>query len=130
MWIVGAERFGLATLHQLRGRVGRYGVDSYCFLYTNQDKPAKRLVEFSQILDGFKIAELDLKYRNSGDLLDGTSQSGKAFKWLNLLEDEEIIKEAKERVKNFENLKELPTVESLALERRKSNPPEITTFFI
>ncbi len=97
--IVGAERFGLATLHQLRGRVGRYGIESYCFLYTNAKTPPKRLIEFSKILDGFEIARLDLKYRNSGDLLDGTIQSGKAFRWLDLSEDEEIVLEAKNRVK-------------------------------
>jgi len=96
--IVGAERFGLATLHQLRGRVGRYGIDSYCFLYTNAKNPPKRLTEFCNTLDGFKIAELDLKYRNSGDLLDGVTQSGKAFRWLDLSSDEEIIKKAKLRV--------------------------------
>ncbi len=97
--IVGAERFGLATLHQLRGRVGRYGINSYCYLYTNATATPKRLEEFSNTLDGFKIANLDLKYRNSGDLLDGVTQSGKAFQWLNLSEDEKIIENAKERVK-------------------------------
>jgi ATP-dependent DNA helicase RecG len=102
--IVGAERFGLATLHQLRGRVGRYGIDSYCFLYTNLQKAPKRLIEFSNTLDGFEIARLDLKYRNSGDLLDGTTQSGKMFKWLDLSEDEDIILNAKERVKRFFNI--------------------------
>ena len=96
--IVGAERFGLATLHQLRGRVGRYGIDSYCYLYTNASNIPKRLVEFSNILDGFEIARLDLKYRNSGDLLDGTIQSGKAFKWLDLSEDEDIIQSVKDRL--------------------------------
>ena len=96
--IVGAERFGLATLHQLRGRVGRQGLESHCFLYTNAKTPPKRLEEFSQTLDGFKIAMLDLKYRNSGDLLDGVTQSGEAFKWLDLSEDEAIIAQAKERV--------------------------------
>ena len=99
--IVGAERFGLATLHQLRGRVGRYGIDSYCYLYTNAASTPKRLEEFSNTLDGFKIANLDLKYRNSGDLLDGITQSGKAFQWLNLSEDEKIIENAKERVKKI-----------------------------
>ena len=99
--IVGAERFGLATLHQLRGRVGRYGIDSYCYLYTNLKEPPKRLKEFSKTLDGFEIAKLDLKYRNSGDILDGTIQSGKTFKWLDLAEDEEIILEAKKRVKKL-----------------------------
>ena len=97
--IVGAERFGLASLHQLRGRVGRYGLQSYCFLYTNHTKPPQRLVEFSNILDGFEIARLDLKYRNSGDLLDGTIQSGKAFKWLDLSEDEDVILDIKSRIK-------------------------------
>ena len=96
--IVGAERFGLATLHQLRGRVGRYGIDSYCYLYTNLQSTPKRLVEFSNTLDGFEIARLDLKYRDSGDLLDGTIQSGKSFRWLDLSEDEEIISKVKQRV--------------------------------
>lgn len=99
--IVGAERFGLATLHQLRGRVGRYGIDSHCFLYTNAQKTPKRLEEFAKILDGFEIARLDLKYRNSGDLLDGFTQSGKAFNWLDLSEDEEVIREAKGRVEEI-----------------------------
>ena len=97
--IVGAERFGLATLHQLRGRVGRYGDKSHCYLFTNMQNTPKRLIEFSNTLDGFEIARLDLKYRNSGDLLDGTIQSGKAFRWLDLSEDEEIIEEVKERLK-------------------------------
>ena len=99
--IVGAERFGLATLHQLRGRVGRYGIESHCFLYTNLKEPPQRLKEFTKVLDGFKIAKLDLKYRNSGDLLDGTIQSGKSFKWLDLAEDEDIIAQAKQRVKKL-----------------------------
>jgi len=99
--IVGAERFGLATLHQLRGRVGRYGIDSYCFLYTNVPTAPKRLEEFANTLDGFKIANLDLKYRNSGDLLDGITQSGRNFQWLDLSEDEKIIEYAKKRVQNI-----------------------------
>ncbi len=97
--IVGAERFGLATLHQLRGRVGRYGLESKCFLFTNYKKAPKKLIEFANILDGFEIAKLDLKYRDSGDLLDGTIQSGKAFKWLDLSEDENIIEEVQNRLK-------------------------------
>jgi len=99
--IVAAERFGLATLHQLRGRVGRYGIDSFCYLYTNLKETPQRLKEFSKTLDGFKIAKLDLKYRDSGDLLDGTIQSGRAFKYLDLSEDEEIIAQAKQRVKKL-----------------------------
>ncbi len=96
--IVGAERLGLATLHQLRGRVGRLGLKSYCYLFTN-DKDNKRLQSFIQTMSGFEIAKLDLMFRKSGDILDGTIQSGIQFKWLNLAEDEHIVKVAKERVK-------------------------------
>jgi len=95
--IVGAERLGLATLHQLRGRVGRNGLESWCFLYTKQ-KNSERLNRFCNTTDGFEIARLDLEYRASGDILDGTIQSGQKFKWLNLARDEEIIREAKRRV--------------------------------
>ena len=98
--IVGAERLGLATLHQLRGRVGRLGLKSYCFLFTN-DKKNVRLASFTKTTSGFEIAKLDLKYRNSGDILDGTIQSGTQFKWLNLADDEQIVRVAKERVKLF-----------------------------
>ncbi|MBN1839098.1 MAG: ATP-dependent DNA helicase RecG, partial [Campylobacterales bacterium] len=63
--IVGAERLGLASLHQLRGRVSRNGLKGYCYLYTNLAK-SERLEKFSQTLDGFEIAELDLEYRQGG----------------------------------------------------------------
>ena len=96
--IVGAERLGLATLHQLRGRVGRLGLKSWCYLFTN-NKKNNRLSSFSHTTSGFEIAKLDLQFRNSGDILDGTIQSGMQFKWLNLAEDEHIVKVAKERVK-------------------------------
>ncbi len=92
--IVGAERLGLATLHQLRGRVGRYGQKGYCFLYTN-DKNNKRLQAFASTLDGFKIAELDLKFRKSGDLLDGKIQSGESFKYFDEGRDIAILEDVK-----------------------------------
>ncbi|HIP50608.1 MAG TPA: ATP-dependent DNA helicase RecG [Campylobacterales bacterium] len=98
--IVGAERLGLATLHQLRGRVGRLGLKSWCYLFTN-NKKNNRLASFTQTESGFEIAKLDLQFRNSGDILDGTIQSGMQFKWLNLGEDEHIVKVAKERVGNL-----------------------------
>jgi len=97
--IVGAERLGLATLHQLRGRVGRLGLKSYCYLFTNSKKN-NRLESFTQTISGFEIAKLDLKFRKSGDILDGTVQSGSQFKWLSLADDEHIVKVAKERIKN------------------------------
>ena len=98
--IVGAERLGLATLHQLRGRVGRNGLKSWCYLYSNF-KPSERLTQFCQTTNGFDIAKLDLKFRDSGDILDGTIQSGQKFKWLDMGEDEEVVAYAKDRVKTI-----------------------------
>jgi len=95
--ISAAERLGLATLHQLRGRVGRVGLKSWCFLYTKQEK-SKRLQEFIKAKNGFEVAELDLKFRKSGDLLDGAFQSGEQFKFFDMSEDLEILKEAKMRL--------------------------------
>jgi ATP-dependent DNA helicase RecG len=95
--IVGAERLGLATLHQLRGRVGRNGLKSWCYLYSNS-QANERLTQFTQTTNGFDIAKLDLKFRDSGDILDGTIQSGQRFKWLDMAEDEEIVSSAKNRV--------------------------------
>jgi ATP-dependent DNA helicase RecG len=95
--IVGAERLGLATLHQLRGRVGRNGLKSWCYLYSNF-KASERLTQFTQTTNGFDIAKLDLKFRDSGDILDGTIQSGQKFKWLDMGEDEEVVASAKSRV--------------------------------
>lgn len=92
--IVAPERLGLATLHQLRGRVSRNGLKGYCFLYTNTPDN-ERLSAFSKTLSGFEIAELDLAYRSSGDLLRGERQSGDVFNYINLATDEAIIKAAK-----------------------------------
>jgi ATP-dependent DNA helicase RecG len=93
--IVGAERLGLATLHQLRGRVSRNGLKGYCFLYTNQTQ-SQRLDEFSKTNNGFDIAELDLRYRKGGDVLGGLRQSGQKFEYYEMEED--ILIEAKRRL--------------------------------
>jgi len=98
--IVGAERLGLATLHQLRGRVGRNGLKSWCYLYSNSTDNF-RLKQFTKTTNGFDIAKLDLKFRDSGDILDGTIQSGQKFKWLDMAEDEEVVAYAKVRVRNI-----------------------------
>ncbi len=90
--IVGAERLGLSTLHQLRGRVSRNGLKGYCYLYTNQIK-SERLDAFVKTDNGFDIAALDLKFRKSGDLLVGKTQSGDKFQWIDMGEDEAIVKE-------------------------------------
>lgn len=91
--IVGAERLGFATLHQLRGRVSRNGMQGFCYLYTNNADSA-RLKEFSETMSGFEIAELDLKYRNSGDILRGIRQSGEQFRYFDFAEDKKIVEKA------------------------------------
>jgi ATP-dependent DNA helicase RecG len=80
--IEGAERFGLAQLHQLRGRVGRAGQKSYCVLFTDSEdeKTLERLKFFAGCLDGFQLAEKDLQQRGFGNLF-GTEQSGFAFEF-------------------------------------------------
>lgn len=86
MVIFVAERFGLSQLHQLRGRVGRSDLKSYCFLLTSTDNPdtLKRLKFFCSTTDGFKIAEEDFKRRGSGDFL-GVKQSGRSTSELGAL---------------------------------------------
>ena len=81
MVIESAERFGLSQLHQLRGRVGRGGEQSYCILMSGEklSKEARqRLEAMCETNDGFRLAELDLKLRGAGDI-NGTMQSGVAF---------------------------------------------------
>lgn len=97
--IVGAEKLGLATLHQLRGRVGRVGLASFCYLYTKLKTMPARLIEFSKTLDGFAIAELDLKNRLSGDLLDGFAQHGNEFKYFDFANDEKILEQVKKTLR-------------------------------
>lgn len=92
--IVGAERLGLASLHQLRGRVSRNGLKGYCYLYTHNIEN-ERLNRFSQTLSGFDIAELDLEYRSGGDLLDGVLQSGAQFQHFDFATDGTFLEEAK-----------------------------------
>ena len=99
--IVGAERLGLATLHQLRGRVGRNGGDGYCFLFTKLKEAPARLKEFCATNDGFKVAELDLKNRQSGDILNGFFQHGATFNFYDYEDD--ITQAAKARVAEFKN---------------------------
>lgn len=78
MVIEGAERFGLAQLHQLRGRVGRGEAQSFTFLFTEEETPGviSRLKNLEKIYDGLKLSELDLKIRGSGEIF-GTQQSGR-----------------------------------------------------
>ena len=99
MVIYNAERFGLATLHQLRGRVGRNDLQSYCYLISNQDIERLKVLEESN--DGFYISEKDFQMRGSGDLF-GEKQSGEIpFKIANLKEDYKILIQAKLDTEEF-----------------------------
>jgi len=101
MVIFNAERFGLATLHQLRGRVGRNDVQSYCYLICNQDIERLHVLEESN--DGFYISEKDFEFRGEGDLF-GTRQSGDmVFKLANLKRDYKILLQAKKDAEEFIN---------------------------
>jgi ATP-dependent DNA helicase RecG len=98
MIIESAERFGLSQLHQLRGRVGRGGDQSYCILMTGQKLSSEaktRLETMVRTNDGFEIAEVDLKLRGPGDLM-GTQQSGLLnLKIADIVKDNDILKTAR-----------------------------------
>jgi len=107
MVIEDAYRFGIAQLHQLRGRIGRSDKPSYCFLIYNKnisDDAYKRISAVEKYQDGFKLAEIDLEMRGPGDFF-GTRQSGlPAFKFANIIRDMDIlIKSRTEAAQILEN---------------------------
>ena len=100
MVIESAERFGLSQLHQLRGRVGRGGGQSFCILMSGEKlsrEARQRLQAMCQTTDGFRLAELDMKLRGAGDI-NGTQQSGMAFdlKIANPTLDADLLQTARE----------------------------------
>ncbi len=100
MLIENAEAFGLAQLHQLRGRIGRGAHESFCILISDAQQPEsrERLRVLEESTDGFKIAEADLKLRGPGELL-GQQQSGlPCFRFGDLTEDVALIRQAREIV--------------------------------
>ena len=99
------DRFGLAQLHQLRGRVGRGNQEAWCFLMTPEGEAAEtsmeRLSQFAATEDGFEIAELDLKTRGAGNL-EGNEQSGNwVFRWFDWIHDQELISQTLERAEHI-----------------------------
>ncbi len=99
MVIINAERFGLATLHQLRGRVGRNSLQSYCYLISDMDTPRLKVMEESN--DGFYISEKDFELRGEGDLF-GTRQSGDmVFKLADIRRDFKILCQCKDDARKF-----------------------------
>ena len=103
MMIENAERFGLAQLHQLRGRVGRGSAQSYCIFMQGDGKKetSKRLEILNESNDGFYIAEQDLKLRGPGDLF-GVRQSGIAvFQIADIYRDSAILKAASQAVNDL-----------------------------
>ena len=103
MVVEQAERFGLAQLHQLRGRVGRGAEQSYCILVTEKmnDTARERIRTLVDSTDGFYIAEMDLKLRGPGEFF-GTKQSGlPSLRVANILRDAEILEIARREAVDF-----------------------------
>jgi ATP-dependent DNA helicase RecG len=115
MLIEGVERFGLAQIHQLRGRVGRGEYQSYCYLMTSDSKsPGPRLRALETTNDGFKLAELDLQLRGPGAIY-GTVQHGILDLRVAKLTDVKLISAARAAAQMFidqgEDLKRYPHLE-------------------
>ena len=98
MVVENAERFGLSQLHQLRGRVGRGGEQSYCIMFTENknEETLKRLNALCRTNDGFKIAEEDLKLRGPGDFFGNRQHGLPDLKIANLVSDVKALKEAQD----------------------------------
>ncbi len=124
MIIQSAERYGLASLHQLRGRIGRHGNQGYCFLFptTSAEKAIKRLKILESVDDGLTLAERDLELRGQGDL-QGTLQHGfKQFK-LAGLQDINLFQEVQTDLTQL--AKEMPETYHQILERYITELEEI-----
>ena len=104
MVIFNAERFGLATLHQVRGRVGRSDLQSYCYLISDSDNDRLKVMEESN--DGFYISQKDFEMRGHGDLFGVKQHGDMSFKLANLKNDYNILLFANEDAKKFIDSKE------------------------
>jgi ATP-dependent DNA helicase RecG len=137
MIIENAERFGLAQLHQLRGRVGRGADQSFCILLTNYELSAntrRRIAIMTETNDGFVIAEEDLKLRGPGDI-DGTQQSGIAFnlRIADLAHDGQILTLARDwahEILKEDSMLQKPENELLNRQLRKLNRQKQVGWFM
>lgn len=121
--IEGAERFGLAQLHQLRGRVLRSSDQAYCFLFANakSDKTIDRLKAIKTAKSGFELAELDLALRGSGEL-SGAKQWGVSDIGMEAIKNLKMVEAAREEAKNIiekNQINQFPLLEKTLLERNK-----------
>jgi ATP-dependent DNA helicase RecG len=118
--IEGAERFGLAQLHQLRGRVVRSTHQAYCYALTSSGSTSTRLNALAKAKSGFDLAELDLKIRGPGELY-GRSQSGLTDIGMEALKNVKMIEAAREEaqkiVEDDVSLKKLPALRAILEER-------------
>ena len=106
MMIENAERFGLAQIHQLRGRVGRSDEQGYCYLLLGDNQsPSARLRALEQSSDGFKLAEYDLELRGPGAIY-GTMQHGQLDLRIAKLTDTKLIAAARANAQEFIDRKE------------------------
>jgi ATP-dependent DNA helicase RecG len=99
MVIEHPERFGLAQLHQLRGRVGRGAGESHCVLLTDAPDAAERLKAFARETDGFRIAELDLQERGMGELVGVRQSGGVTLRYTRLDVDGALVRQAQEQAR-------------------------------
>ena len=107
MVIIDANKFGLSTLHQLRGRVGRGSFEGYSFLMVDNKESLERIKILEETQDGFLISEQDLRDRGPGDFL-GTEQSGMLkFNYANIFRDVNILNNAKKDAKELINIKNI-----------------------
>lgn len=101
MLIEHADRFGLAQLHQLRGRVGRGGEQSYCVAFYSADSPPERLRVFGTTNDGFEIAREDLRLRGQGNLFGAEQHGLPALRFADLERDYALLEHARDKARTI-----------------------------
>jgi ATP-dependent DNA helicase RecG len=96
MVVLDADRFGIAQLHQLRGRVGRGTVASRCWLVTGDEGPSPRVEALVESTDGFHLAEVDLDLRGEGTLMNVAQKGASDLRIASLRRDRDLVERARE----------------------------------